>query len=94
MADGSADRYGQLNVKLNKMVPEGVEAKVPARGPVGNVLHQLVGGLKSGMGYVGAENIAELQTRARFRRITNAGLTESHVHDVSITKSAPNYNQD
>jgi len=94
MAQGSADRYGQANVKLNKLVPEGVEAKVPARGPVGNVIYQLVGGLKSGMGYVGAASIDELQAKASFRRITNAGLTESHVHDVSITKSSPNYNQD
>jgi IMP dehydrogenase len=93
MAQGSADRYGQEHVKLNKLVPEGVEAMVPARGPVGNVLHQLTGGLKSGMGYVGARTIEELQTRSRFRRITNAGLTESKVHDVSITKSPPNYNQ-
>lgn len=94
MAQGSADRYGQANVKLNKLVPEGVEAKVPARGPAGLVLHQLVGGLRSGMGYVGAENLNELQAKATFRRITNAGLLESHVHDVSITKSAPNYNSD
>jgi IMP dehydrogenase len=79
---------------LNKLVPEGVEAKVPARGPVNLVLHQMVGGLRSGMGYVGAENIPELQRLATFRRITNAGLRESHVHDVSVTKSAPNYNQD
>lgn len=94
MAQGSADRYGQANVRLNKLVPEGVEAKVPARGPVNLVLHQMVGGLRSGMGYVGAENVPELQRLATFRRITNAGLRESHVHDVSVTKSAPNYNQD
>ncbi len=94
MALGSADRYGQSGVKLNKLVPEGVEAKVPARGSVGLVIHQLVGGLRSGMGYVGAATIQDLQNRATFRRITNAGLRESHVHDVSVTKSAPNYSQE
>jgi IMP dehydrogenase len=94
MVQGSADRYGQAGVKLNKLVPEGVEAKVPARGPVGLALHQLVGGLRSGMGYVGAATITELQNRAVFRRITGAGLRESHIHDVQITKSAPNYNNE
>lgn len=94
MAQGSADRYGQRDTKLSKLVPEGVEAKVPARGSVGLVLHQLVGGLRSGMGYVGAEDISALQSRATFRRITGAGLRESHVHDVTVTRSAPNYNQD
>jgi IMP dehydrogenase len=91
MAQGSADRYGQAGAKLNKMVPEGVEAMVPARGPVNDVLYQLVGGLRSGMGYTGAETIERLQAVARFRRITGAGLAESKVHDVSITKEAPNY---
>ncbi len=94
MAQGSADRYGQSNVRLSKMVPEGVEAKVPARGPVGLVLHQIVGGLRSGMGYLGAEDLDALQRKATFRRITGAGLRESHVHDVQVTKSAPNYNQE
>lgn len=94
MVRGSADRYGQADTKLNKLVPEGVEAKVPARGSVDLVLHQLVGGLKSGMGYVGAGTITELQHNAVFRRITGAGLRESHVHDVQVTKSAPNYSQD
>lgn len=94
MAMGSADRYGQSNIRLSKMVPEGVEAKVPARGPVGLVLHQIVGGLRSGMGYLGARNIQELQARATFRRITGAGLRESHVHDVQVTKSSPNYNHE
>jgi IMP dehydrogenase len=94
MVQGSADRYGQAGVKLNKLVPEGVEAKVPARGPISLVLHQLVGGLRSGMGYVGAATITELQNRAVFRRITGAGLRESHIHDVQITKSAPNYNNE
>lgn len=94
MAQGSADRYGQANVKLSKLVPEGVEAKVPTKGAASLVIHQLVGGLKSGMGYVGASSVHELQNRAVFRKISNAGLLESHVHDVSITRSAPNYNQD
>lgn len=92
MNQGSADRYSQAGIKLNKMVPEGVEARVPARGPLGLVLHQLVGGLRSGMGYVGAKDLLNLQARALFRRITNAGLKESIVHDVAITKEAPNYN--
>lgn len=94
MAMGSADRYGQANVRLGKMVPEGVEAKVPARGPVGPVLHQIVGGIRSGMGYLGATNLCALQRNATFRRITGAGLRESHVHDVHVTKSAPNYSHE
>jgi len=94
MAAGSADRYGQANVRLGKMVPEGVEAKVPARGPVGQVLHQIVGGIRSGMGYLGATDLKSLQRNATFRRITGAGLRESHVHDVHVTKSAPNYSHE
>lgn len=92
MMKGSADRYNQKDIALTKLVPEGVEAKVPTKGAVALVIHQLVGGLKSGMGYVGALNIAELQNKAVFRKITGAGLLESRVHDVSITKEAPNYN--
>jgi IMP dehydrogenase len=92
MARGSADRYFQADVNDNlKLVPEGVEGRVPYKGPVGNVIHQLVGGLRAGMGYTGNRTIAEMQTRCTFRRITSAGLRESHVHDVSITKEAPNY---
>lgn len=91
MSQGSADRYSQAGIKLNKLVPEGVEARVPARGSLAMVLHQLVGGLRSGMGYVGAETIPRLQTRARFRQITNAGLRESMVHDVEMSKEPPNY---
>lgn len=91
MSQGSADRYSQAGIKLNKLVPEGVEARVPARGSLAMVLHQLVGGLRSGMGYVGAETIPLLQTRARFRQITNAGLRESMVHDVEMSKEPPNY---
>jgi IMP dehydrogenase len=92
MARGSADRYFQADVgdKL-KLVPEGVEGRVPYKGPVGTVIHQLVGGLRAGMGYTGNATIPDMQTRCTFRRITNAGLRESHVHDVSITKEAPNY---
>jgi len=92
MARGSADRYFQAEVRDSmKLVPEGVEGQVPFRGPVANVLHQLVGGLRSAMGYVGAKDLAELRQKARFVRITNAGLTESHVHDVSIVRESPNY---
>ncbi|SDP14054.1 IMP dehydrogenase [Desulforhopalus singaporensis] len=91
-ADGSADRYFQSEVESSsKLVPEGIEGKVPYRGPISNVLYQLLGGLRSGMGYVGAASIAELQQRAKFVRISPAGLRESHVHDVIITKEAPNY---
>jgi len=74
-----------------KLVPEGVEGRVGYKGPVGAVIHQMVGGLRSAMGYTGCATIAELQTKARFRRITGAGLRESHVHDVAVTREAPNY---
>ncbi|MDO9502659.1 IMP dehydrogenase [Falsiroseomonas sp.] len=92
MARGSADRYFQAEVadKL-KLVPEGVEGRVGYKGPVGTVIHQMVGGLKAAMGYTGAATIQDLQTKAKFRRITNAGLRESHVHDVAVTREAPNY---
>jgi IMP dehydrogenase len=92
MARGSADRYFQQEVKDSlKLVPEGVEGQVPYKGPVAQVLHQLTGGLRAAMGYVGAGSIAELQKRAEFIRITSAGMRESHVHDVMITREAPNY---
>ena len=92
MARGSADRYFQQDVSDNlKLVPEGIEGQVPYKGPVANVIHQLVGGLKSSMGYTGSATIAELHSKAQFRRITSAGLRESHVHDVTITREAPNY---
>jgi IMP dehydrogenase len=95
MARGSADRYFQQEVKDTlKLVPEGIEGRVPYKGSMGAVIHQLVGGLKAGMGYTGSRQITDLQSRARFRRITGAGLRESHVHDVSITREAPNYRQD
>ena len=92
MARGSADRYFQQDVsdKL-KLVPEGIEGQVPHKGAVGAVLHQLVGGLRAAMGYVGAESIIDLQTKVQFVRITGAGLRESHAHDVMITREAPNY---
>jgi IMP dehydrogenase len=94
MARGSADRYFQKDVQDSmKLVPEGIEGQVPYKGPIAPVLHQLVGGLRASMGYVGAPDIPEFQKRARFVRITNAGLRESHVHDVMITREAPNYRQ-
>jgi IMP dehydrogenase len=95
MARGSADRYFQQEVQNElKLVPEGVEGRVPHKGPVGNVVHQLVGGLKAAMGYTGNKNIAEMQKNSRFVRITGAGLRESHVHDIAITREAPNYRQE
>jgi IMP dehydrogenase len=95
MARGSADRYFQQDIKDQlKLVPEGVEGRVGYKGPVSNVVHQLVGGLKAGMGYTGSATIGDLQENARFRRVTFAGLRESHVHDVAITREAPNYRQD
>jgi IMP dehydrogenase len=95
MARGSADRYFQAEVRDQlKLVPEGVEGRVGYKGPVGNVIHQLVGGLRAAMGYTGSATIADLQKNARFRRITNAGLRESHVHDVAVTREAPNYRND
>ena len=92
MARGSADRYFQQDIKDQlKLVPEGIEGQVPYKGPVGDVIHQLVGGVNAAMGYIGAKDIDELQEKAQFVRITNAGLRESHVHDVTITREAPNY---
>jgi IMP dehydrogenase len=92
MARGSADRYFQQDIKDQlKLVPEGIEGQVAYKGHAGDVIHQLVGGVKAAMGYTGAATIAELQAKARFVRITNAGLRESHVHDVTITREAPNY---
>ena len=92
MARGSADRYFQQEIaEPLKLVPEGIEGQVPYKGPLSAVLHQLVGGLQAAMGYTGSRTIAELQRKARFLRITGAGLRESHVHDVTITREAPNY---
>jgi IMP dehydrogenase len=95
MARGSADRYFQAEVKETlKLVPEGVEGRVPYKGPVGAVVHQLVGGLKAAMGYTGNATIADMQKNCSFVRITSAGLRESHVHDIQITAETPNYRRD
>ena len=106
MAQGSSERYfqnsdgdssaaapvmGEESNRLGKLVPEGIEGRVPYRGSVSLIVYQMVGGLKSGMGYCGCQTVAELQQRARFVRISAAGLRESHVHDVMITREAPNY---
>lgn len=92
MARGSADRYFQQDIKDQlKLVPEGIEGQVPFKGPARDVIHQLVGGIKAAMGYTGSRTIEELRRNAEFVRITNAGLRESHVHDVAITREAPNY---
>jgi IMP dehydrogenase len=91
MKKGSRDRYGQGGTADEKLVPEGIEGRVPHRGSLASILYQLIGGLRSGMGYTGARNIADLRTKARFLRITSQGLRESHVHDVFITEEAPNY---
>jgi IMP dehydrogenase len=91
MKKGSRDRYGQAGTADEKLVPEGIEGRVPHRGSLASILYQLVGGLRSGMGYTGSKNIQELRTVAKFVRITSQGLKESHVHDVIITEEAPNY---
>ena len=92
MSRGSADRYFQQDIKDHlKLVPEGIEGQVPFKGPAREIIHQLVGGVKAAMGYTGSATIPELRKRAKFVRITNAGLSESHVHDVTITREAPNY---
>jgi IMP dehydrogenase len=92
MARGSADRYFQAEVRDTlKLVPEGIEGQVPYKGPVSGVLHQLSGGLKAAMGYTGGRDLADFRERAIFVRISNAGLRESHTHDVTITRESPNY---
>lgn len=91
MKQGSSDRYYQDNRQPSKLVPEGIEGRVPYRGMLSEVIHQLIGGLKSGMGYCGAAKLAELRAKAKFVKITQSGLNESHVHDVYVTKEAPNY---
>ena len=89
---GSRDRYFQdATAELEKLVPEGVEGRVPYKGSIVAILHQLAGGLRAAMGYTGSNDMEEMRTRPKFVRITNAGVRESHVHDVSITKEAPNY---
>mgnify|MGYP003334595170 CR=1 FL=1 len=92
MARGSADRYFQQDIKDSlKLVPEGIEGRVPYKGSVVSILHQLVGGVRSAMGYTGCQSIEEMRNKACFVRVTSAGMRESHVHDVTITKEAPNY---
>ncbi|MFC1740515.1 IMP dehydrogenase, partial [Pseudomonadota bacterium] len=91
MQEGSKDRYFQHDVSAEKLVPEGIEGRVPYKGTLSGVIHQLLGGLRSSMGYMGCENIERFRTESRFVRITNAGIRESHAHDVQITKEAPNY---
>jgi IMP dehydrogenase len=92
MARGSADRYFQQDIKDSlKLVPEGVEGQVPYKGAVATVLHQLVGGLRAAMGYVGATTLREFQTKAQFIRVSGGSQRESHVHDVTITRESPNY---
>ena len=88
---GGKDRYLQEGQFGPKLVPEGIEARVPYNGPMSGIVYQLVGGLKAGMGYCGCRSIPEFQKKAKFLRLTQAGLRESHVHDVVITKEAPNY---
>ena len=92
MARGSADRYFQEEVSDDlKLVPEGIEGQVPYKGPVSAVVHQLIGGLRAAMGYTGNATLAEMQRNCKFLRVSSAGLRESHVHDVTITREAPNY---
>jgi len=92
MKEGSKDRYFQADVEApGKLVPEGIEGRVPYKGPLRESIYQLIGGLRASMGYVGAATISELHAKARFVKISSAGLRESHVHDVIITKEAPNY---
>lgn len=94
MSQGSADRYFQDKTdSTDKYVPEGIEGRVPYKGPIVNIIHQLTGGLRSSMGYLGCANIAEMHEKAEFVEITSAGMSESHVHDVQITKEAPNYHR-
>ena len=94
MQQGSSDRYFQGENAADKLVPEGIEGRVPYKGPMAAIVHQLMGGLRSGMGYVGCADIEQLRTKPSFVRVTSAGLRESHVHDVQITKEAPNYRMD
>ena len=91
MQEGSKDRYFQFDTAADKLVPEGIEGRVPYKGPLAGVIHQLMGGLRSSMGYLGSKNVEIFRTTAKFARITNAGVRESHAHDVQITKEAPNY---
>ena len=91
MRRGSKDRYGQAGTADEKLVPEGIEGRVPHRGSISQIILQLIGGLRAGMGYTGSRTIPEMHKKANFIRITSSGLRESHVHDVFITEEAPNY---
>jgi len=93
-SNGSSDRYFQESTEIEKLVPEGIEGRVPYKGPLQPIIHQMCGGLRAAMGYTGCRTIAELRSRPEFYRITGAGVRESHVHDVAITKEAPNYRLD
>jgi len=94
MKEGSKDRYFQEGAEVSKLVPEGIEGMVPYRGPVTELIHQLVGGLRSAMGYCGAKDIREFRGKSRFIRVTQASIKESHPHNIKITKEAPNYRTD
>ena len=94
MQQGSRDRYFQDEADADKLVPEGIEGRVPYRGPLRAIVHQLVGGLRAAMGYCGCADIEQMRTRPHFVRVTGAGTREAHVHDVQITKEAPNYRLD
>ncbi|MCK5556299.1 MAG: IMP dehydrogenase, partial [Alphaproteobacteria bacterium] len=95
MIKGSADRYFQGTVsESQKLVPEGVEGRVPHKGPIAPVIHQMIGGLRAAMGYTGSKTIPDMKVKAEFIRMTSAGYRESHVHDVTITQEAPNYRTD
>ena len=89
--EGSSDRYFQEGSTADKLVPEGIEGRVPFKGPLGPVIHQLLGGIRSSMGYTGCATIDQMRNEPQFVRVTSAGMRESHVHDVTITKEAPNY---
>jgi IMP dehydrogenase len=91
MASGSADRYFQKDAASDKLVPEGIEGQVPYKGSAATVVHQMIGGLRAAMGYTGCATIEDMRKRCKFVRITGAGLSESHVHDVQITRESPNY---
>ena len=93
-SQGSSDRYFQESTEAEKLVPEGIEGRVPYKGPLLNIVYQLIGGIRASMGYTGCANIGEMRTKPQFVRVTNAGMRESHVHDVTITKEAPNYRRD
>ncbi|MGA7297441.1 MAG: IMP dehydrogenase, partial [Rhodanobacteraceae bacterium] len=91
MSQGSKDRYFQDEVDADKLVPEGIEGRVPYRGPLRNIVHQLIGGLRASMGYLGTPTVEDVRQKAQFVQVTSAGIVEAHPHDVQITKEAPNY---